>query len=166
MITLRLATLNDIPAIQEVSEKTWPVSYKEIITSEQIRYMLDRMYSTSNIEQSILDPNQAFWLTEKDGKTIGFCGIEHHYPEARFTRIHKLYVLPDTQGMGAGKILLRHIEKEALLRGNTHLHLNVNKRNKAVDFYRKHGFSIACEEVLDIGNGFVMDDFVMTKTFE
>lgn len=164
MVTLRLATLNDIPAIQEISNKTWPVSYKEIITPEQIQYMLGRMYSTSAIEQSIQDPNQEFWLAEKDGQTIGFCGIEYHCPEAHFTRIHKLYVLPDTHGLGVGKILLERARKEALLRGTTHLHLNVNKYNQAVGFYRKQGFSIAFEEVLEIGNGFVMDDFVMTKT--
>ncbi|WP_343605175.1 GNAT family N-acetyltransferase [Fluviicola sp.] len=163
MVTLRLATVADIALIQEISEKTWPVSYKGIITPEQIRYMLDRMYSTSNIEQAILDSNQAFWLAEKDGQAVGFCGIEHHHPEAHFTRIHKLYVLPDTHGMGIGKRLLEQVEKQALFHADTHLHLNVNKNNKAVDFYRRHGFSIASEEVLDIGNGFVMDDFIMTK---
>lgn len=163
MVTLRLATVNDIAAIQGISEKTWPISYSGIITPEQIRYMLDRMYSISAIERAIGDPNQAFWLAEKDGQAVGFCGIEHHYPEAHFTRIHKLYVLPDIHGMGIGRILLEQAEKEALLHGTTQLHLNVNKRNKAVDFYRKQGFSIAYEEVLDIGNGFVMDDYVMTK---
>ncbi len=163
MITLRLATLNDIPVIQEIAEKTWFVSYQGIITPEQIRYMLDNMYSAANIEKAILDPHQAFWLAEKDDQVLGFCGIEHDYPEANFTRIHKLYILPDTQGMGIGKILLNHVGKEAASHGNQYLHLNVNKYNKAVHFYQKSGFSVASEEVLDIGNGFVMDDFIMTK---
>lgn len=163
MITLRLATTKDISIIQDIAEKTWFVSYQGIITPEQIRYMLDNMYSASNIEKSILDPNQAFWLAEKDDNVLGFCGIEHDYPEANFTRIHKLYILPDTQGMGIGKILLNHVGKEALAHGNQYLHLNVNKYNKAVDFYQKSGFSVANEEVLDIGNGYVMDDFIMTK---
>lgn len=163
MITLRLATLNDIPVIQEIAEKTWFVSYQGIITPEQIRYMLDNMYSATNIEKSILDPHQAFWLAEKDDKALGFCGIEHDYPEANFTRVHKLYILPDTQGMGIGKILLNHVGKEAVSHGNQYLHLNVNRYNKAVDFYQKAGFTVAREEVLDIGNGYVMDDFIMTK---
>lgn len=163
MITLRLATLNDIPVIREIAEKTWFVSYQGIITPEQIRYMLDNMYSAANIEKAILDPHQAFWLAEKDDQVLGFCGIEHDYPEANFTRIHKLYILPDTQGMGIGKILLNHVGKEAASHGNQYLHLNVNKYNKAVHFYQKSGFSVASEEVLDIGNGYVMDDFIMTK---
>jgi predicted lactoylglutathione lyase len=41
------------------------------------------------------------------------------------------------------------------------LHLNVNKQNPAVQFYVKCGFEIEKEVVLDIGNGFVMDDYIM-----
>jgi len=163
MITLRLATSSDVSLIQEVAEKTWPVSYRGMISPEQIRYMLDRMYSREKIEAAINDPKQEFWLAEEDGKTLGFCGIEHGRPEPGFTRIHKLYILPDTQGSGLGKIFIEHVEKEARKHGNNKLHLNVNKQNKAVGFYQKHGFKIDYDEVLDIGNGYVMDDFVMVK---
>ena len=163
MITLRLATSSDVSLIQEAAEKTWPVSYRGMISPEQIRYMLDRMYSREKIEAAINDPKQEFWLAEEDGKTLGFCGIEHDRPEPGFTRIHKLYILPDTQGSGLGKIFIEHVEKEARKHGNNKLHLNVNKQNKAVGFYQKHGFKIDYDEVLDIGNGYVMDDFVMVK---
>lgn len=163
MISIRLAGKADISTIQEIAEKTWPISYKGIISPDQIRYMLDRMYNQVKIESAITDPNQDFWLAEENGTVLGFCGIEHGFPQAGITRIHKLYILPDTQGSGLGKILLNQVEKEAKKNGNSLLHLNVNKQNKAVGFYQKHGFAVDYEEVLDIGNGFVMDDFVMVK---
>ena len=163
MITLRLATFADIPTIQEVAEITWPISYREIISPEQIRYMLDLMYSQTKLKSAINDSTQAFWLAEEDGKVVGFCGIEHGYPEAGITRIHKLYILPETQGSGLGKILMDQVEDQAKINGSGTLHLNVNKGNKAVGFYQKNGFSVDHEEVLDIGNGYVMDDFVMVK---
>jgi diamine N-acetyltransferase len=166
MITLRLATLSDIPLIQEVAESTWPISYREIISPEQIRYMLDKMYNSTKIGEAITDPEQAFWLAEENGKVLGFCGIEHGYSEQAVTRIHKLYILPDVQGSGLGKILMNHVESEAKKHGSTKLHLNVNKQNKAVGFYQKHGFVTDYEEVLDIGNGYVMDDYVMIKTIQ
>ena len=162
-MSLRLATLSDIPLIQEVAETTWPVSYQGIISPEQIRYMLDRMYNETKIGEAITDPEQAFWLAEENGKVLGFCGIEHGYSGQDITRIHKLYILPETQGSGLGKILMDHVESEAKKHGSTKLHLNVNKQNKAVGFYQKHGFVIDYEEVLDIGNGYVMDDYVMIK---
>lgn len=162
-ITLRLATIQDVPSIREVAELTWPVSYREILSPEQIRYMLDQMYSQAKIEAAVTDPKQAFWLAEQNGTVLGFCGIEHDWPETGFTRIHKLYILPDTQGLGVGKILMDQVEKEARRHGNTQLHLNVNKHNKAIGFYGKQGFVTAGEEVIDIGNGYVMDDFILVK---
>lgn len=165
-ITLRQATVSDVPLIREVAEKTWPISYQGIISPEQIRYMLDLMYSQLKIEAAVKDPKQAFWLAEKNGVVLGFCGIEHGWPQAGFTRIHKLYILPDTQGLGLGKILVDHVEQEAVKHGNNQLHLNVNKNNKAIGFYHKHGFITAGEEVIDIGNGYLMDDFVMIKELD
>jgi len=163
MITIRVANKADIPTIQEIAERTWPVSYEGIISPDQIRYMLDMMYNQDNIGSAITDPNQDFWLAEENDVVLGFCGIEHGFPEAGITRIHKLYILPATQGCGLGKILLDQVENEARRHGNNKLHLNVNKLNKASGFYRKYGFTVDYEEVLDIGNGFVMDDFVMVK---
>lgn len=164
MISIRVADKADISKIQEIAERTWPISYEGIISPNQIRYMLDMMYNQDKIESVITDPNQDFWLAEENGTVLGFCGIEHGFPKAGITRIHKLYILPATQGSGLGKILLDQVEKEARKHGDNILHLNVNKLNKASGFYRKHGFTVDHEEVLDIGNGYVMDDFVMVKT--
>jgi diamine N-acetyltransferase len=166
MINLRLATLEDASRIQEIAEITWPISYAGVITSEQIRYMLDLMYSQSKITAAIKDPKQAFWLAKKDGETIGFCSIEFQNPSSEYLRIHKLYVLPTAQGFGIGKLLVDKVAQEAQLKNIHCLHLNVNKRNKAYHFYLKIGFQILQEEVIDIGNGFVMDDYILIKNLD
>lgn len=162
-ITLRIATLKDVATIQEIAEITWPISYAGVISQEQIRYMLDLMYSHAKIEAAVSDSNQAFWLAEKDGQTLGFCGIEFGHPTSQYLRIHKLYVLPDTQGLGIGKLLVDKVSGEAQLHQLPFLHLNVNKQNKAYHFYLKIGFEILEEEIIDIGNGFVMDDYILIR---
>ncbi len=44
------------------------------------------------------------------------------------------------------------------------LWLQVNKRNTdAIGFYRSAGFEVIREAVMDIGGGFVMDDYLMAK---
>lgn len=166
MITLRKATPADIPVIRDIAEKTWPVSYSGIISPAQIRYMLDLMYSHEKIEAAILDPDQSFWLAETTQKTLGFCSIQHRNPGPVFTRIHKLYILPDTQGLGIGQILMNQAESEARKAGSNSLHLNVNKYNKALGFYQKLGFQIDSEEILEIGNGYVMDDYILIKVLD
>jgi GNAT superfamily N-acetyltransferase len=160
MIT-RIATIADVQRIREIAEITWPVTYSEIITSEQIDFMLNWMYDTTTISNAINSSNQDFIVLIEDGKTIGFSGIEHGFDNQLITRIHKLYVLPDKQGLGCGKALLNFVINEAEKNASKLLHLNVNKQNPAVQFYVKCGFEIEKEVVLDIGNGFVMDDYIM-----
>lgn len=161
-MSVRVATLNDVSRIREIAELTWPETYSSIITPDQIEYMLNWMYSKEKIVEAIQAPEQDFLVWEYEGKTLGFAGIEHRYQNKAITRLHKLYVLPETQGTGAGKHLLNAVIDEAKKKGSELLHLNVNKANKAVGFYQHVGFQISEEEVLDIGNGFVMDDYIMT----
>jgi len=169
-MNIRKATLVDVDRIREIAEITWPVTYSEIISAEQIEFMLNWMYSKEKIKEAISDEKQDFLVLEMkndpsiNSETIvGFAGIEHHYQSNAITRIHKLYVLPSTQGTGAGKALFNAIIEEAKANDSTLLHLNVNKANKAVSFYQHLGFHVHEEEVLDIGKGFVMDDYVMVK---
>jgi catechol 2,3-dioxygenase-like lactoylglutathione lyase family enzyme len=45
--------------------------------------------------------------------------------------------------------------------GNHRIILNVNKYNRAKEFYQKLGFSVYSEGIFDIGEGYVMDDYLM-----
>ena len=162
-MNVRIATLADVNRIREIAEITWPVTYSSIISLDQIQFMLDWMYDKQTISSAIEAVNQDFLVLEIEDEIVGFAGIEHQYEGKAITRLHKLYVLPSTQGTGGGKTLLNAVEYEARIHKCTLLHLNVNKANPAVQFYFKNGFEVDHEIILEIGNGFVMDDFVMTK---
>ena len=45
------------------------------------------------------------------------------------------------------------------------LYLQVNKQNTAQHFYSKHGFTIREASILDIGGGYIMDDYIMELVF-
>jgi ribosomal protein S18 acetylase RimI-like enzyme len=70
-------------------------------------------------------------------------------------------VLPDQHGKGFGKKLMDHVAEEAKREHMQSIVLNVNRYNSAVKFYENYGFSTLKEEIIDIGSGFIMDDFVM-----
>lgn len=160
---IREAKKTDIPAIYDLAVKTWNITYPTIISKEQIDYMIEKMYSKEKLDQVIETENFNFLLFETDNQLVGFCSIEHNYMNEAITRIHKLYVDPEVHGKNVGKQLLIETEKHAQKNKSSKLHLNVNKKNPAVNFYFKQNFSVEREEVLDIGNAFVMDDFVMIK---
>lgn len=160
MIELVKACDNDIPNIRSVAYKTWPQAFGEILTPEQISYMLDMMYSEHSLREQMNSGHQ-FIMAFRDEMCCGYASYEQY--ESIATKVHKIYILPECQGMGIGSLLINHIGNIARDSGNVVLTLNVNRYNPAVKFYQKIGFSITKEEDIDIGKGFLMEDFVMEK---
>ncbi|KRB55721.1 GNAT family N-acetyltransferase [Flavobacterium sp. Root186] len=164
MITISEAGLNDIKIIQEITNITWPITYGEILSQTQLDYMLGLFYSDEALSKQIENKEQLFYLISDSESTIGFIGIEHNYKNEAITKIHKIYLLPETQGKGYGKIVFESIEKLALENNSKALLLNVNRFNTALNFYKKLGFEIKETVDIEIGNGYLMEDYVMEKS--
>lgn len=160
---IRQATLNDVNDIIEIAEKSWASVYLDILSRTQYDYMLSSFYNEEAISRLISEGKQIFVMFNFGDKTVGFASYQLDYPETGTCKIHKLYLSPDVQKTGGGKALVNYIEEVALANDCTTLTLNVNKYNPAKGFYEKVGFNNVKAEVIDIGQGYVMDDFVMEK---
>lgn len=159
-VEIRPASFNDIPFIQDIAYKTWPVAYGSILSPAQLDYMLELIYSTAALEKQMQE-KQHFFLAIQNFLPVGFAAFS---PIDHTThKLHKLYVLPGTQKMGAGKKLLEIVISTAKSMGATKLQLNVNRLNTALNFYTANGFEIIEEKDIDIGHGFYMNDFIMEK---
>lgn len=159
---IRIATLDDIPAIQQIAYNTWPSTYGDIISEEQIRYMLDLMYSTESLVQQMSKGHQFFLSeSEKNGNAImGFASVSNE-GDGIF-KLNKLYVLPTAHKTGTGKALLNTVKAFAIQNGGKELILQVNKQNPAIAFYKSQGLSIKSENIFELDHGFVMDDYEMS----
>lgn len=157
------ATTDHIYNIQVLSNVIWPATFSNILSQEQISYMMDMMYSTSSLEKQINELNHHYLLAEEDGEYLGYLSYELNYKGTPITKIHKIYVLPSVQGKGVGRLFIDAVSKLALKNNNTLLSLNVNRYNRAIDFYKRMGFDFFASENIEIGNGFLMEDFVMNK---
>lgn len=162
MIMLRKAKEADIPSVQNMARSTWPEAYGGIISAEQISYMLDKMYNKGEL-LSQFQQGHIFLIAEADDKDLGFAGFSVIDSKNRVYKLHKLYVLPDAHGMGVGKLLINEVVDLIRDAGGKYLQLNVNRNNKATEFYKKAGFTIKETIDLDIGNGFLMNDYVMER---
>lgn len=160
-MTIRLATVSDIPGIQLIAALTWPHAYADILSPRQVEYMLNRMYSHATLENQMLQEGHQFFVAESDGKMLGFAGCSPY--EDKVWKLHKLYVLPFQQKSGLGKSLLQTVEVFATKAGAEALVLNVNRQNNANAFYKHLGFEIDSIGDFDIGAGFFMNDYVMKK---
>ncbi|EON75381.1 hypothetical protein ADIS_4085 [Lunatimonas lonarensis] len=165
MASVRIAYEADIPTIQSIAFTAWPVTFGGILSPQQIEYMLHMMYGQEALAAVLNGKNQLVLIAEDEKRSpVGFSAIEFSYKELDATKIHKLYLLPSVQGKGIGKLLIKEISGYASDRGDKSLTLNVNKYNQnAIAFYQKLGFQKVREEIIPIGNGYYMDDFVMGK---
>ncbi len=154
------AEIKDIPIIQDLAERSWNVAYADILKQEQIDYMLDLMYSENALESHFENPNYQYYLIKEDEVFLGFIGFEFHQ-EANTTKLHRIYFLKEAQGKGLGKKALQFVISEAKKNNDKKVTLTVNKNNQAKSFYESQGFQVYNEAVFDIGNGYVMDDYLM-----
>ncbi len=153
---------DDLTAIRDLALRIWPHTYKAILSEEQFDYMLDMMYSLQSLKNQ-LNTGHIMYILKHNDEPSGFVSYEYNHPESGTTKIHKIYLLPECQGLGLGKKLLSHAEEDAKSNQQTSLLLNVNKYNKAIEFYKHCGFEIFAEEVIEIGRGYMMDDYQMKK---
>ena len=162
MTTITEATEEDFETIRNVAHTAWPVTYGEILSKAQLDYMLEKMYSDAALLDN-LKKGHHFMLAKENSVCLGFASIEHGYLNEKCTRLHKIYLLPETQGKGLGKMLLERIVVLAKENHSETISLNVNRFNKACAFYQKMGFEIVAQEDLEIGNGYLMEDYKMEK---
>ena len=157
---IKKATIKDISLIQDLAEKSWRSHYPGIISHEQIDFMLDLMYSEEEITRQFNNPNYHYYLLGNEENFYGIMGFENHYEE-KTTKLHRIYITEDGKGKGLGKEAIQFLKNQILEVGDQRIILAVNKQNPSYHFYLSQGFKVYEEGVFDIGNGFVMDDYLM-----
>lgn len=157
-IQLRKASSDDAALIFEMAKQIWNDHYIHIITQEQIDYMLDWMYSAKSLTEQMNEKAHNFYLIQNNqGAYIGFIAVSGS-DGAYF--LHKFYILTANQAKGVGTEVFTQIL--AILNNPHTIRLTVNRKNfKSINFYFKNGFVIEKVEDFDIGNGWLMEDFVM-----
>lgn len=146
-----------IDLIQQLAREIWEEHYLPIIGQAQIDYMLNKFYSSEQI-QSELDAGVHWEILWDAHEAIGYLVCEI---EASKVHLAKIYLKQKSRGKGLGELMVHRAIELTKIHQKDLIYLNVNKGNqKSIAFYESMGFYKAKEGVFDIGNGFVMDDFI------
>ncbi|HUB59994.1 MAG TPA: GNAT family N-acetyltransferase [Puia sp.] len=159
-LLIRPADLDDINTIGYLAQQIWPDTYGDILSPEQLKYMLKLIYSPRSLRRQMIDEHQQFLILEQAEEPIGFASWSTTQTPGVY-KLHKIYVQTGRQGKGLGKILLQFIFQTIRPEGAGKLRLNVNRYNKARQFYERMGFTVIGEEDIDIGHGYFMNDYIM-----
>lgn len=162
-LSLTPLTPSDYETVAKLGDTIWRAHYSRLISLAQIEYMLAGRYVPEKLAAYVNAADRWLHILHLGNKPIGYCS--HAFtsnPEEM--KLEQLYLLPELHGRGLGWHMLFHVEQATLKQGRNLLMLTVNKGNDtSIAFYRRAGFGVRESVVFDIGNGYVMDDYVMEK---
>lgn len=155
--------IDGINAVEELANRIWNEYYTPIIGKEQVDYMLSKFQSREAMQKQIEEEGYRYFLSLYDGKDAGYFAIQpDDVKNSMF--LSKLYVAKEFRKRGIGRASVSYIEGICKNSGLDTIWLTVNKYNEdSIKAYKKLGFVVVKAIVQDIGNGFVMDDYIMEK---
>ena len=150
-----------INVVEKLANDIWREHYTSIIGEDQVNYMLEKFQSASAIEAQIRE-GAFYYLIYYMASPAGYFS---YYLQGNSLFLSKIYVDSKLRGSGLGRFSIDYIEQQARNRELDSITLTVNKNNaNTIAAYKKMGFEIEEAIVMDIGNGFVMDDYKMIKS--
>lgn len=158
---IQATTKPDYILIEQLADVIWRQHYIPLVGKPQIDYMLDKFQSVEAISKQIENDGYEYYVLTFDETPAGYIGFKK---EADHVFLSKIYVLSDFRGKKIGKAAIQFIQEQAKRNQLKAIRLGVNIHNtNSIKAYEKLGFKTVNTFVTDIGNGFVMDDFIMEK---
>ncbi len=155
-----LAQDSDVALISRLGHKIFSETYEDILSEEQIEYMLEMMYSTYSIRRQMQN-NNSFYIVYCEGEAVGYIAIEDKGEDS--FHLQKLYLRSDMRGKNIGREMISKVYEHAksLSPNGATITLNVNRNNPTLDFYKKMGWEIIEKGDFDLGSGFFANDYIM-----
>lgn len=171
---VRVKTEDDIKILSNLASEIWHKYWPCLLNEAQIEYMVEKFQSHRAIAKQIKDENYIYKIIRLNGENVGYFGVcakdkkvwETKNSEIKpYLFLSKLYLKEYYRGKKLGRAAFEEIKKIAHALNLDCIYLTVNKYNaNSVKAYEKWGFNTVEEAVTDIGQGFVMDDYIMCFT--
>lgn len=163
MVEIKLVRITEsrLGKLLELSEKIWLPTFAPLFSEKELQTLYKGMYSNDKLKAFINRADCAAYFIIREKKEIGYLAIEWR---EQTLWLDKIYVLPELQGKGIGKYVLNLLESMGKGKQLKSISLRVNRRNeKTIRFYKILGFQIDASVDYPAPNGFVYDDYLMSK---
>ena len=156
-----IETGHDIMEVNRLAGIVWRETYRTLLTREQIAYMIEKYQSVRALTEQLVFGGYRYFLLEEAAEAVGYCGVQMQ--EGKLF-LSKMYLMARAQGKGYFRQMLERLEQLCRDNGATAIWLTVNRYNdRAIGAYRHMGFREIRTQAVDIGNGYVMDDYVLER---
>lgn len=154
---VEVKTEQQIEAAAALADEIWHEWFPSILSAEQIDYMVDKFQSVRAMTEQI-ENGYIYYILRKGDARIGYTAIRTDEDGRLF--LSKIYIKKEYRGNGYAREVFTFLKDYCREHGLHAIWLTVNKHNdNSIAVYKKSGFRIIGEDVTDIGNGHVMDDY-------
>lgn len=151
--------------LAELASTIWNEYWPALIGQAQTDYMIEQFQSLPAIKRDMAENAYEYWFVHAgdDDRIVGFTG-GHNEPETNRFFISKIYLKAAERGKHFASDVIAFYENLCHERGFGAMYLTVNKGNElGVRAYKGKGFETIEAVETDIGQGFIMDDYIMEK---
>lgn len=151
----------DIKLIADLANEIWHEYFPFILSKDQIDYMVDKFQSEKAIVNQMKQEGYRYYTLSIEDQLVGYFAFsEEENHKTLF--LSKLYLHKAHRGKGYGTKVFAYLREYCIEKNLYKIWLTVNKYNEdTIKAYIKRGFVQTDMRVLDIGNGYVMDDYIM-----
>jgi ribosomal protein S18 acetylase RimI-like enzyme len=155
---IRWASRIDLPDLIPLSQKTFRETFGPHNTDEDIEKYLKENFNQNQLVRELDSENSTFYLAKLDGIPIGYLKVNLGNAQTEMhaesgMEVERIYILQCHQGKGFGLQLLNKAFELAFEHNLPFIWLGVWEKNqKAIAFYKKHGFREADEHIFPLGN--------------
>lgn len=162
---IRITEEAQIRTAAELAQTVWHQTYDTLLPAGQVNYMLEAFQSVPAIHRQLETEGYQYYLLTDQETPVGFFAVIPAHKTEDELFLSKIYLLPSSHGKGIARRAFAFLEELAAEGRFRKIWLTVSKENKhAQEVYRHFGFTVREAVVIDIGGGYVMDDYVMEKS--
>lgn len=157
-INLKIATLQDVGQLQEISRRTFFETFSAGNTAENMKNYLEEGFSTGKLTAELTNQNSRFYLAELDHTVIGYLKLnfgesQTELKEEKALEIERIYVLKAFHGKKVGQLLYEKAMQVAGQMNADYVWLGVWEENpRAIRFYQKNGFVAFDKHIFKLGD--------------
>jgi ribosomal protein S18 acetylase RimI-like enzyme len=149
---VREATVDDESAVAAIRNETWQSAYRGIVADDYLDAM-SLADARARFAKVIASPDEHFFVAESGGTVIGFsvCGPERELELPFLGEIYAIYVHPEMQRSGSGRLLMEASIRKLKTLGFTSLVLWSLAANPSNRFYERMGGQRTATRKYDLG---------------
>ncbi|MBQ8825923.1 MAG: GNAT family N-acetyltransferase [Oscillospiraceae bacterium] len=155
---IKIETDEQVKNCAAIADEIWHEWFPSILSAEQIDYMVEKFQSESAMKEQMSEKGYQYYYIHRNGVHMGYTAIQPQEDGRLF--LSKIYLKKEYRGKGYANAVFSFLKEYCRKNSLKAIWLTVNKHNESsMAVYEKKGFRVIGEDVTDIGNGYVMDDY-------